>query len=188
MDFLPEADESAMIPTAQYLLLLLISPAVILVTHAVMTRILGRFSPRTSTLLGCLLAVAGGALLVAPAAWFIYLNTLRPATFWCAAIYGALVYSCLAFCYFIFFTMTETARRIHILRQLYFKHSIPLRDMEQQYGLSGMLALRLERMAALKQLKRAGDRYLLDRRLLYLAGQALAFWAGCLGFRRKNEP
>ncbi len=78
--------------------------------------------------------------------------------------------------------MSETARRIHILRKL--RETGPLSEdaLAADYAAEDMLDVRLRRMVELKQLRLVKDRFILKNRLLWLAGTALSAWAKALGF------
>jgi hypothetical protein len=119
--------------------------------------------------------------------WQCHLRFLNGGDLRGPAVYALIVYTSLAFCYFILFTMSETARRIHILRKLQEKGPVSVAELAAEYDASGMLSVRLDRMVALKQLDRIQGRYFLKARLLWFAGSALSLWARVLGFSQKER-
>jgi hypothetical protein len=89
----------------------------------------------------------------------------------------------LAFCYFQVFAMTETARRLRILYELYTRKDTTLSQLDAEYGALRMLETRLARMVEIGQLGYDGQRYTLRRTLLLRVGQLMSFWAKVLGFK-----
>ena len=106
-------------PQFFYLFLLGFSPVLVFLLHIVTVRICWAFKPKASPLFVALLAILAGYIVEGVWVWQSYLKTLDSGAelLW-AALYGLLVYSGLSFCYFILFNMTESARRIHMLREL----------------------------------------------------------------------
>lgn len=171
-----------------FLILLMSSPFLTLLIHAVCTRILRKVRPEVSPLPVAVLAVFFGYPVVSYSAWQCHLKFIWPGEWVWPIVYAFIVYSCLSFCYFILFTMSETARRIHILRRLHEKGAVSTKELAAEYGATDMLFLRLERMVALKQLKCIQGRYFLNARLLCRIGEAVAAWAKLLRFKRANTP
>lgn len=138
------------------------------------------------------LLVAAGAiilayLLVGILAWQVYFRRLDSlADVVCAVIYGTLVFGGLAFSYFQCFGMTETARRIHILRALDANHIMTFDELRAEYGADTMLTVRLSRMVELNQLELRDGRYRVKKRLILRIGKAMAFWAKVLGFAERT--
>lgn len=101
-------------------------------------------------------------------------------------LFTVLVIAGLSFSYFQLFAMTETARRIRILRELFLRGSMTLKEFQSEYGPSGILSVRLERMVTLGQLGRSGVRYQLKGRLLLWVGNVMSFWSRVLGYSERN--
>ena len=55
-------------------------------------------------------------------------------------------------------------------------------DIECIYVIDDMFKVRLERLMAMHQIKKVGDRYLLDQNLLYIAAKIVAGCGNLLGF------
>lgn len=166
-----------------YLILLLLSPLVAFCLHFLLIRVARFFSHEISPLPVALFAVLCGLPVVGWGSWEIYLKDLVDfqERFW-GVLYALLVYGGLAFSYFQTFAMTETARRIRILRELYSRGRVTLRELESEYSGANMLAVRLERMVALNQLTQRQDRYWVKGRLLLGVGKIMEVWARLLKF------
>jgi len=154
---------------APIVLELLASPMIIVVVHAALSRAFRAVSPQLNAVRS--LVVAG-------------LPTL--ALIWATGgggvlIYGGAVYGLIAYTYFHFFNMSETARRIRILYEIYHAGSLSSRELERHYTPEDMLANRLPRLVALNQLRREGEWYVLDRKTLYIASRMVFFWRRMLG-------
>ena len=158
------------------------SPLVVFLLHALCARIFWKVRPGLSPLSVAALAVLCGYFATGFLAWQYHLRFMNfNETLW-PMVYALTVYTCLSFCYFILFTMSETARRIHILRKLQERGPIPLNKLAAEYNATDMLSVRLERLVALKQLKHIQGRYFLNTRLLWWAGKVVSAWARLLCF------
>ena len=74
--------------------------------------------------------------------------------------FGLLVYNSFSYVYFHFFNMSETARRIRILIQLYENNSISIDQLKNEYNSSDMINSRLERLLKMGEIKKdASGRY-----------------------------
>ena len=102
------------------------------------------------------------------------------------ATYGAIVFTALAFSYFQLFAMTETSRRTRILRELYLRGSMTLKEFQLEYGPAAMLSVRLQRMVTLGQLRRWGARYQVKGRHLLWVGKIMSAWARVLGYSERR--
>lgn len=171
-----------------FLLCLMSSPCLVLLLHVLLIRMFRLANSSLSPLPVAALAMLGGYPVMGFSLWFCHFRFLNPGQITCPIVYALIVYTCLSFCYFILFTMTETARRIHILRRIFEKDApAAMNDLAVEYSAADMLSVRIERMLALKQLKRSGDRYFIDNKLLYRAGTIVAAWAKLLGFSAKDR-
>ena len=171
-----------------YLIFLTISPIWIFFLHIVSVRLFQYLKPNTPPLSVAAYGILSGYMLMGAWSWFYYLRFVgSDSERFCAAIFGALVYTCLAFCYFILFAMTESARRIHILRKLYLRREISVQELASEYGAANMLSVRLARMTALKQLRVSGNRYFLYKCTLLYVGKVMSFWSKLLRFSEKGN-
>ncbi len=92
-------------------------------------------------------------------------------------LYALLVFNSIAYSYFHFFNMSETARRIKILINM--KKSIikSKDDISKYYNPDNILRKRLKRMEQLSQVeKTAGGVYVLRGRLLYMVAHLVKGW------------
>jgi len=172
-------------PLAAYLVLILLSPLIIFAVQIVTVRVINSLRLTVQPLATGVLAVAISFIVLAPVAWALFLGTVPDySSRWIAVLYGILTYAGLAFCYFQVFAMTETARRLHILHELYTKKDMTFAQLEADYGASKMLATRIHRMVEIGQLNCNGSRYTLRSGLLLWVGQIMSFWAKVLGFEK----
>lgn len=161
----------------RYLVLLAASLVIVLILHIAASRInLGLPLPLHPQLVGGLVCLAGYPVTGALAWW----SSLRGQTFGLeqavACLYGLLVYSCLSFTYIQFFNITETARRFRILYELSRNRKMSPNDLQEQYRPAGMLTTRLGRLVEMRQLRKSGNRYLLDNQFLYSIGRVIMVW------------
>ena len=164
-------------PDAALLIVLLCSPGIVFLVHAVLCRIVRTGSRQKVAVAAVGLGyVPTGALL-----WHAALAELSGAGLLRAAGYGMLVYSALAYCYFHFFNMSETARRIKILAVVHEAGRISQRDLESFYKTTDVVEARLERLVALGQLRYEAGRYSISGRTLVWAGYAVLCWRRLLG-------
>ena len=98
-------------------------------------------------------------------------------------LYCTIVYGCFSYAYVHLFYMGETARRLHILYELKLHGAMTQEQLTQRYSAQMMLEVRLHRLVAMGQLKREGNRYVLQKRLLCWASGILMVWASLIGFR-----
>jgi hypothetical protein len=103
-------------------------------------------------------------------------------------VYGAVVYACLAYSYFHVFNMSETARRIRILSELYISGSLSAEEISRAYSGEVLLGVRFDRLVATGQLEERGGRYVRAGRLLYVAALLTRGWRSVLGFDRDGRP
>lgn len=102
-------------------------------------------------------------------------------------LYGTLVYGGLAFSYFQFFAMTETARRIRILRAAYESEGLFIADLKKSYDAEDMLSVRLDRLVTWKQLKMNEGRFVLASHTLHRIAKIIDAWAVVLGFSKRGS-
>lgn len=160
-------------PMTGMLVILLLSPLVLVAVHAIASRVLkGQPSQATafkSSLLGYL-----------PVVWLLWFFIFRKAPDFmdhsADYVYCFIVYSTIAYTYFHFFNMSETARRIRILYEIYSVGSLSSQDITALYKSHDLVNIRLERLLALKQLKLINGFYLIDRKTIYYAAVLISVW------------
>ena len=92
--------------------------------------------------------------------------------------YLAVVYNGLGYGYFHFFNLSETARRIRLLIEVY----LGVESGKEQYQPELMVKNRINRLVALGQLEEVQGRYRIKGRLLLKAALLLEFYKRLLGF------
>jgi len=171
--------------TFELLALLAATPILVLACHVVASRALPRWPPQLVAMLAVLAAsIPMGGLL-----WRFGLAELTEGPELVTTIvYVTATYGALAYTYFHFFNMSETARRIRILCAIHRAGSLGPDELTGIYRAPDIVALRLQRLVALRQLKCEAGRYTLDRKLLYRAARIVLAWRGLLGFRADEHP
>ena len=173
----------------KFLILLACTPLLIFVLQMVATRICVRYRLDISSQIVVIICVVIGHIPMGVVIWVLYLRHLT--TFvellW-AGIYSLVVYNAFAYSYFHIFNMSDTARRIRILHEIRISKQLRASDIASLYSANDMLNSRLERLLSMKQIKRCGDRYLLNRRLLYYAARIVASWGSLLAFPQPQTP
>ncbi len=170
-----------------YLILLFFSPVAAFGVHFCLAWMTRPWQNQGSSLVVAAVAVLIGGWGVLFAGWRIYLNGLGASERFWGVAYGVLVYGGLSFSYFQLFAMTETARRIRIVRELFLRGPLPIEELRVDYGADKMLAIRFDRMVALGQLVQQGDHYVVGGKLLLVVGKIMAGWAKVLGFQKKDS-
>lgn len=164
-----------------FLVILATSPVWILLTHIVLARLCRRTPPQlvaaAAGLAGIVHPTLLSCMLVAPDAPSVLRVPVE-------LTYGALVYACLAYSYFHLFNMSETARRIRILSELYVAGPLSAQEISRLYSGEGLLEARLDRLVATQQLELRAGRYVRVPRLLYAAAWLTRGWRSVLGFNR----
>jgi hypothetical protein len=94
-------------------------------------------------------------------------------------LFAFMVFNGVAYAYFHFFNMSETARRIRMLLQI--RQTGPsglrIRELEREYSPREMIETRLDRLMKMHQLVLNADgRYRLSGRVLLWAGRIMAGW------------
>lgn len=165
------------------LIILILSPLVVLLLHAALAR-LRRTAPPQRTAFHASLAGAVPVFALLGGAVF---NSC-PFSTGCAvaAAYCLVVYSSLAYTYFHFFNMSETARRIRILCEIETAGSVSIAELTALYKTTDVVTIRLSRLVALHQLREEGGYYSIRGRTLYWAGWAILLWRRILGLERKQ--
>lgn len=160
-------------------LILIFSPLMIFAIHVVLARI-----DRRSRQVTAIKAAFCGLIPTAVLLWVFSFRFLAPEkSIAVASSYCLLVYGLLAMTYFHFFNMSETARRIRLLYEIDKASSLSEAEILCLYNTKEVFELRFQRLVAMKQLKRSGDFYAIDGKILYLAAVCVSAWAHLLGFR-----
>ncbi len=164
---------------AALLVVLASSPLWIIVTHAVLARLLPRSSPQIVAVAAGLVGLIPTFLLAGAVAAPGFSSMVRMPV---EVAYTLIVYACIAYSYFHLFNLSETARRIRILRELHAAGSLTAAEISRLYSPTLVLEVRLDRLVAAGQLKLRGGRYVNAGRLLRVAARAVRAWRLVLGF------
>ncbi|MFQ5735564.1 MAG: hypothetical protein ACE5GY_01730 [Thermodesulfobacteriota bacterium] len=164
-----------------FLLVLAATPALMLALHCVLNRI-PFISRRLARQFVPVLCCFSGIVPVGYILWAVYLSGLSAAELLSSIAYAAVVYLALCYCYFHLFNMSETARRVRILCDIYSggKGDSGLSDA---YQAGAMIDARLQRLVATGQVKVSGGYYLISSRTLLYAARLLFLWGRVLGFK-----
>ncbi len=159
-----------------FLVLLMGSPFILLAVHAASSRIWTRTAPQ----IVAAGTVVAGFLIVISSSVTVLAGHGRHFD-WIAAVYACTVEGAICYTYFHFFNMSETARRIRLLHEIYAAGSLTRNDINEVYKSSDVIHLRLVRLVAMGQLKYADGHYALHGRTLYFAARAVFAWRKLLG-------
>ncbi len=166
---------------AAFLAVLAVSPVWVFLTHIVLARLVRRTSPQLLAAAACV----AGAIPVALLCLMLFMPGPRSGPeVAIQAAFGFIVYSCLAYSYFHWFNMTETARRIRILVELYAAGTLTGPEISSRYAGVQLLETRFERLVATHQLEVRSGRYVRGTRLLYALARMTRAWRSILGFDR----
>ena len=163
-------------------LLLIVSPLIMFVAHAIAFRTLNRRRGATAHS-SAFVALLAAFLPVCGVAWrFGVFDTSQGLTAaLCAFAYVTVVYGALAVLYIDVVNIAETSLHMHLLLELAWSGATPVADLLERYSADRMIAARLERLTSLGQVRVAGGRcYVGNRSTLYLAG-AVDAWRVVLG-------
>jgi hypothetical protein len=163
---------------AAILLVLVLSPAIMLLVHMLMVRTLHDKSQQ-------IIAVKAVLAAFVPVGFILYMVSLRfmgsASDLIISVTYAGAVYGLLGMTYFHFFNMSETARRIRILYEIHQAGTLSAETMTSLYKTTGIVTSRLQRLVAMGQLKYDAGYYSIDGRTLYIAGLVVVFFRKLLG-------
>lgn len=163
---------AARVSLVAWLVLLCGSPLVFFTCHVLLQRARPGATPQGVALKACALGV-----LVVVGASLVWQPQLT------AGLYAALVAGAIGYAYFHLFNMSETARRIRILREIHQAGTLPVAAVHGLYEGDELIQRRLERMVTLGQIDLREQRYVLKGQTLYRAAQVVAAWRWLLGFQ-----
>lgn len=166
------------------LIILFASPFIVFVIHIVLARFF-----RNSSRLG--LALKSATLGYIPTAFllwsFVFYGISSEFKLATVIFYCFIIYSSFAYIYFNFFTLSETARRIHILYEVYKAGSLSEKEITDMYKLSDIIGIRLKRLVEMKQLRYENGHYSIDGKILYRAASFISLWRKALGFEKSRK-
>jgi len=170
-------------PVALVVLLLLLSFPGMFVGHVIAYRALraaGRQpTAHTSAFAGIALTFA---VLVVTAAVLLWKYVLSLAAFAAFGIYIVATYGALAVFYVDLVNIAETSLHMHLLLEVSWNDRLSLARLIDKYSPSHMIGARLDRLTAMAQVRREGDKYFLgsNRSALTIA-KAVDAWRTVLG-------
>lgn len=171
-----------MTPFLNFLIVLSLTPAFVFILHAFFVRVFSGIVKGASNQSIAVWSIIAGYIPMAFALWHVYikgLGEMSEALF--SALFALIVYSALAYSYFHVFNMSETARRIKILREIHLAGRISREELARGYNANEMIKARLERLERLGQIRLTGGRYVLAGRLFYMISRAMEYWACLIG-------
>ncbi|MBE9531811.1 MAG: hypothetical protein IME98_03290 [Proteobacteria bacterium] len=169
------------------LLVLFFSPVLILAIHILFSRIALVIKSRRPPQFICVIAIIFANLPFILLLCALSLNPYRSgggvSDFSIAPtlLYALIVFNLVGYTYFHIYNMSETARRVRILYDIYSKGSLAKSDIDESYKKDDMVAIRLERLLGLGQIRKEKGAYFLDGRVLYYGAVLLAFWSRLIG-------
>jgi uncharacterized membrane protein len=166
---------------ATLLAILLTSSVWILVSHVGLARVFSRRAPQVVAIGAGLVGALPTALLVGTLTLPAPFDLVRMAI---TVTYVVVVYACVAYSYFHLFNMSETARRIRILRELHAAGSLTEEEILRLYSGPSVLEARFDRLLAIGQLEARADRFVGVGRFLSLAASLVRAWRLVLGLDR----
>lgn len=173
-----------------FLLILASTPLILLVSQGIIGRFLrlvGLPAQGQPVVILCFLA---GYFPVGLVLWKVYLSGLagESVSLATASVYAFVVYTVLGYAYFHVFNMSETARRVRIMREIYHSGRLAESELPSIYSIDAMLDNRMARLAALGQISVDGGRVRLKGRLLYNAARVISALATVLGYSPLSGP
>jgi hypothetical protein len=162
--------------TLIFMAVLLLSPIGLFLFHAVAVRLVKIASNQKLVML-CILLF--NVPLLAILSWLLW-GQLDAAT----VIYALLVYNAFGYCYFHFFNLSETARRVKIVIGVRNGNVRNLQDLQEHYDYHNTIAVRLQRLVALGEIRGSADGvYRLRRYVLYAISLVITAVRSLLGFK-----
>ncbi len=157
-------------------LVLLFSPFILLAVHILVARAKIIRSNQIGTVVASLLALLPVLALV----WrFSAASGIEKIS---CMVYAFTVYFCIAYAYFHLFNMSETARRIRILHEIYKAKTLSRDNILSLYEASDIVEVRLKRLSLTGQLEQSGGAFVVKGKLLYYAAVFVEAWRSLLGF------
>jgi len=152
----------------------LAAPPMLLLLHAMLQRLAPAGPPQRVAIRACALgALPTGLAVVAVGARDVG-----------SVAYVAIVYAGVAYAYFHLFNMSETARRIRLIREIDRHGSLAEAEVRRAYSDDEVVDTRLARMLAMGHLVEKDGRYVAGSPALLLAARVLDAWRSVLGYDR----
>lgn len=163
------------------LLLALLAPFGLFLAHAVYCRWLGRHRSGSPQVALTQLILLGNIPLLFGVALIAHMEHRQAHEWVWMAVFVLVVFNAVGYAYFHVFNMSETARRIRILIEIFRHDTLPSRDLRGDYSPEQMIRVRLDRLVKMGQVSRTPDGlYNIDSRLLVTAAKAMRLFRGML--------
>lgn len=157
-----------------------LSPVALVAVHVLISRYASPWQQTSSPQLILIGLVSVFNFLVLGGAWLIAAHEGRDASEMAyMLVFAFLVFNGVAYAYFHFFNMSETARRIRMLLQVRQAGHAGLRvhDLEREYSPKDMIEARLDRLVKMHQLVLDTEgRYRISGHVLLWAGRIMGLW------------
>lgn len=164
--------------------ILFISPLIVFAIHIILVRIFrSSFSYYTVIKSAILGYFPTGFLLW----YFVFYSISSRSELLSAILYSFVLYSSFACMYFQIFIISETARRIRILYEIYKNGSLSRKDIIDLYEAPSIIDSRLKRLVEIKQLKYEDGYYSLSGTMLYWMAWFVSLWRNILGFEKSSK-
>lgn len=168
---------------AKMVIILLCSPLVSFAIHALLARV-SSGSPQVIAFRAAVI----GYIPIAAFLWIFVFRENKPTyLLLTAVIYSFIVYSSLAYTYFHFFNMSETARRIKILFEIYRHGSMRAKDLTALYKTSDIISIRLKRLSDMGQLECKEGFFSIKGGILYWAAHMILLWRKMLALQEDSN-
>lgn len=166
------------------LVLIFLSPVFMALLHGAASRLLKLSGRRVLPQTVCIGSVLAGNVPFLTAVFYLTMDGPGRLS---AFLYSLIVYNALGYSYFHLFNMSDTARRIRILIDVYTRGGIREDEAAALYDTSRMIDLRIERLLAAGQIRETGGRYVLSGSILYTAARVLHLWSALSGMALYRE-
>lgn len=162
-------------PTNCILLTAVISLLIPFAVHLLLVRVFGLFRKTELRQKGVFFSVLAGILPLAALCivWVVSAAPSDTVGLIVSLLYFFLIYLLAGYVYFHFFNMSETARRVRLLIESSKTGSLNKTDLKNLYPHQDIVSVRIERLSALGELRRSGDRYVLGNRVLLLPAKLI---------------
>jgi hypothetical protein len=136
-------------------------PVVCLAGNVLLQVLSFRINPKMSLLRSVYFGFAYGSLFLSCFALYAYFRFRMDTQDYLGLLFsGLLTYGCLAYCYFHFINLGETARRIRILREIHdSKDGLTYEEILQRYNAKMILEIRVKRLIDSGQIELRGGAY-----------------------------
>jgi hypothetical protein len=176
------AEGASVQPLAIVLGLVVGSPLVIVALHAIVHRALDGAGHRQTAHASAFVAILGTLAVLLGATWWLAVPAgTSLGNLVCTLAYVTAVFAGLAVLYVDVVNVAETSLHMHLLLELAWGGGVRIADLHERYSAERMIAVRLERLSGIGQLRIADGRcYILNRSALRF-NACIDLWRKVLG-------